>query len=414
MSSAFLRVLLVTCAVGLVSSQSLQCSTTQGVNSEALKFLAQKQVVIRNLPEKLNSTVCHSEFLNVGTCCELAGISKRVNDTVTYMAKKWTNYIERLGVFKNNVMKGAKKFAPLLSETFLEARIAKLNAVGAAARLMDVIPLIPRDEESAKDLRRWIDNFDLELNNYRKHGQKCFETLKLMRTNIYCAICSADAAKYASPQSQTTFRYKISRDSCAALSSSCFATWKFNFFVTTITQIVAAIKAKKLGPKAETTYRSDRYLSSDAIDTLRETFNRCQFNETTQFITCGNDIELDKYVARLCQLAFTANINNGYVEGDESVFNEVKDEVVEKLVDDEIGQNSRRRLQGTSEPNLCFEMVSIGTAYENILKNNSELVPGITVDTTAAAFGSTSDSRLLETLVSSIWAAALFVAVLIN
>lgn len=406
--------LLIISLWGSGSSQSLQCSLTQGVNSEALKFLAQKQVNIKNSPEKLNTTVCHSEFLNVGTCCDIAGVSKRINETISYMAKKWTSYIEKLGVFKNNVMKGAKKFAPFLSETFLQARVAKLNAVGAASRLMDLIPLIPKDEASAKEMKRWIENFDLELNDYRKQGQKCFDTMKTLRSNIYCAICSADSSKYASPQSQTTFRYKISRDSCAELTSACFVTWRFNFYVTTVTQLVAIIKAKSQGPKAESTFRSDLYLSSDAIDSLRETFNRCQFNEVTKFVTCGNDIELDKYISRLCQLGFIANKNNGYLEGDESVFNELKDDNSEKIVTDEIGQYSRRRLQSTPEPSLSFEMVSIGTVYDNILKNNSELIPGTTVDTTAAAFGSNSHSRILDTLLSSVWAVIIFIGVLIN
>ena len=379
-------IIVASVVISLSLQQSTQqCSTTSGPNSEALKYLSQKGLTLRNIPEKLDSTVCNGEFARVGTCCELEGMKSRILASHNGMLKKWSEYILQIGFFKGSVMKGVKKMLPYLNGKFLNGKIDQLNAVGAASKLTEVIAFMPTEDESASDLKKWAENFDAELAAYKQNGKGCFEKMRDVRANVYCAMCSADASLYTSPQSQMSFRYKISLDSCKEIANKCYSTWKFNFNLATLTQLIVVLKSKKLGKQSETNFRSDEYIGTSVIASLRNTFNKCILNDTTKTVSCGNDLELEKHLGRLCSIGIVGNKHLAYTEGDANVMTDLKNTNIEEVVESEVAMYARRRvLQSGSEPSIHFEVSTTSTFYANITKSDSEVVPAEIVDTSTA------------------------------
>lgn len=371
-------------------AQTNPCSTATGVNSEALKWLGNTGVYLNNELQFPNVTTCNGIFQANGTCCDVDSTVAKINTIHSKMVTKWSAYVDRL-VRVRALIPSLTKLAPLLTVTLMNSKIAQLNSVGASIRLNDILPAVPRDDASISSVVDVINNFENYISNFKQYGQTCFETLRNARANLFCAMCSANAADYASPQSEFSFRYRISNDSCTKIANDCFPAYKFTFLMTSAMQTLLVFKARLTGPRIRPLFRSEAALSSDAIASLYDVFNNCSFDINAVAMACGDNTNINMYRARLCTMGFLGNKHNGFIEGDSSIASDMDGMDVDNLINTEAVQN-KRRLQQTFEPALGVFVSTIGITFDDIHSTSTELLPAATIDTSTAGDSATSSA----------------------
>ena len=214
--------------------QPSPCNLNTGVNSEALKWMQKKGIVLSNDPIMINSTICNFEFMINGTCCQVDSLTARINKVNTDMKNRWTEYILKLASIRNNLVKGIRKIGPKLSELVINTIQSQANAYGSSVRFADILPLLPKEPASIASLKKWIEEFEKEVIAFRNQGKTCFNKLRDTRANIHCLMCSAKAGEYAQAQGASRFTYNVNRETCSDIVNSCFPVWKFNFNLLTL------------------------------------------------------------------------------------------------------------------------------------------------------------------------------------
>lgn len=364
-------------SIGMSAAQlPSACSTSAGVNSEAFSWLSKRgqDVQIYSTPNKTVPDVCNSLFVREGSCCDIVTLKTKISKVSSDITTRWTQYIGTLGKFRNVIMKALKKLAPFISANMIEGKIAQLNAVGASTKLVDILPLIPRDEDSLKKLVEYINGFEDKMKVYKEKAKGCYNILKSARSNIYCAMCAGNNKDFAKPQTSYEFVYKVDADTCQALVGNCLDTWKFNFNVLTMTQLLTVLKMKGKGTDASTSFRSQMFMNNDAIFEFRKAMNTCDMKDGK--IECSADADVN--VRKLCSLGFAANKHNGYVEGDASYIADIKDDadtVLEKLVETETTNLATKRLLATAvEPTIRIDVEDRTSNYPNLTKADTGIV----------------------------------------
>lgn len=375
MKSTIVCILLAT-SLGTSLAQAVSaCSTSAGVNSEAFSWLSRAGQDVQIYPtpsQNVTADICNGLFLSQGTCCETNSLKSKIFRVNTDIAKRWQQYIGTLGRFRNVIMKALKKLAPYINQQLIEGKIAQLNAVGASTKLVDILPLIPRDEESLKKVVAAINGFEDSFMVYKEKAKGCFETLKASRSNVYCAMCAGNNKDYAKPQTPYEFIYKVDQDSCKALLGSCFDTWKFNFNVLTMAQLITVLKMKSKGTDATTSFLSQNFMNNDAVFEFRKAMDACEIKDNQ--IACSADLDVN--IRKLCTLGFASNKHNGYVEGDASYISDIQaDDQLESLVETETRTLvTKRLLAGTVEPTITIDIEDRDTNYPNLTRTDTGII----------------------------------------
>lgn len=269
--------------------------------------------------------------------------------------------------------------------------------------------LMLSNTEQLNALKDMAEKFEDRLNQFKTQGKECFEAMKVARSNIMCLACSANAGSLVQSTDAASTLIKVSLGDCQALVGKCYPVWKFNFQLTTMTQYYAMLRIhEKKADRFDSKFKSAKELSESTLDKISSYFAQCDLNDKKE-IECPKTSEFSSMTniyKELCGFQFSANQENSYIEGDESVFADIDDNDEKEA--DKTAENEGKHAASIVHPPKIIPVkiisptiniarvlqnaesnfgISIeqGAAYKGLIGNtNSGILAGDSVDTSNA------------------------------
>lgn len=413
MRSRYLWCLVALMTISASLQQSVESCSTTDINNKKLfilQWLKGQNVVINESPVKPNSDACEGEFKNYGTCCEFNSVKNFNNKMNGNMVLKWKKYIGKLARIKNRFMNGLQKVAKMMNNKEIDARREKCKSdPKTKEKFANVDEMLPDKDSEVAAIQKVIGDFQEQLKMFKTQGKICFNAMRNIRANLMCMACSA--RNWIKDSSSTNSNILIDYTSCSGLVAKCFPIWRFNFQLTAIIQYAQLSIINKKGDKAGTKFKSDKAMSSSDLDKIKSVFSRCDLVNGATF-NCTDDVMTRDYTQRLCEILFSMNKQNGYVEGDESIDQDVEDT---DITDAETASEVIKRLLQTtvsdqSNYNVGVHVHTDSPSVFNLLNENTGLVPTESVETGYA--GDSSSSTAFKLAVSLALSFASFLAVI--
>lgn len=399
-------------ALCLAISVSLQtCSLTDALNTnkDVLNFLKNKGVAINSQPDtKVDSSICNGEFTANGTCCEVGSLRNFISQNNNNMILKWRNYIGKLARIKGKFASGFNKVAAKMNVKDIQNKMANVKSnPKIAAKFKNAPAVMPETSEEIVTLRSFFSNFNQEVQNFKTQGKICFDALKQARANVMCAACSDSASTFSQAQNSTSASYKIDQASCNALVAQCFSVWRMNFLITSMLQYISVNLSKKKGDKSDYLFKSQKTIPSDDLDIVKQVLYNCTVANSTNpnvtSLSCPNaTISAQNSTNILCTTLFSVTLENGYVEGDETIDAGVSDDDVQ-TADQNVDVPSRILADGDLDIGVAVAPGS-SSAFTNLNSNTNALIPAESV-TTSNAGDQPNFATLARTAVVSLVAA---------
>ena len=271
------------------------CNSAESTNpnSMALKWLASKGVQLLSTAEKPATDICGGEFKNVGTCCKLDTLTAYTAKVFEFQANKWRVYIAKLGRVRGKFIAGFKKIVTKINAKDIGNKMSLIASTNFSSKF-PYSKILPTDAAGVTALKDFTNNFDTQLATFKTQGKVCFEMLKKVRSNIFCAACSLGALNYTGNQTDTQIRFRITQQACTTVVSNCLPIWKFNFQLVTMMQYIDVLKAKTKGANAGSKFKSDMIITDDNQNIIKRIMNDCNSTGTglTANVTCGNAAEV--------------------------------------------------------------------------------------------------------------------------
>ena len=372
---------------------------TTNPNNRALNWLIQRGVQLHSTAEKPATEICGGEFKNVGTCCKLDSLQAFTTKVFDFQANKWRSYIVKLGRVRGKFVSGFKKIAAKINLGNIKNQWSLVTQTNFSGKF-PYNTILPKENNDLNALKDFVNNFDTHLAAFKTQGKMCFENLKKVRANIFCAACSLGALNYTANQTETQMRFRITEKACTTVVTSCLPIWKFNYQLVTMMQLITIIRAKAKGASAGSAFKSDLLINDVTQGIFRTIINDCSVNGTgsTAVVSCGNNGTVVQNIRSLCLNAISITQNNGLLEGDATFDEGLTDDDV-NVADSEITSGARL-LQSTPAP---ISDMSIGIqiaepnekAYENILADDL-IVPQGSVETSTAGDNVPSSSTIVR------------------
>lgn len=424
MSKNLISLCLLTILLGVSLQQTPEtCSlASTNPNQPVLNWLKRKNVTILEMPDKnVDKSICGGIWTEKGTCCKLDSIQEFIKKSNQRIADKWGRYMKRLTRIKTKLAKPFLKIIKSVKVTTLKSRIELMKV----NKKMDhsfskVYSIVPETKEQLESLQATMDGFDAKIQEFKTKGKECFDAMKTFRANMMCAVCSASASQYTKTQSDSEAMFKIDSASCSALVARCYPVWKFNFDLATMAQFFASLRAKfKAGNTVSSKFKSEKEVSTTDLETIKDDFAHCKPTSATDpTLTCDSAktkvVTVETVTARFCSKLLSVTQENSYIEGDESIDEDIDDkdaDEAEKTADETAKEETTSgpvasRILQTSDINIGVEVTNSG-AYQNLLNSNSGLVPQGSVESSTAGDSSASKSARIVA-VFSVMLACLF------
>ncbi len=378
------------------AAPSGSCALTGSPNSYALKWLTSSKGITHNSnPVKATTDICGGEFMSVGSCCQIDQLETYVKNTNTAMINKWKAFVDKLGRAKKLLPMFVKIAAKITSIDVLNKWTGVSSNNSLVSKFQYTLPLLPTTAVQVQEIKNWVAGFETNLAAFKTQAQTCFNSMRKLRANILCAVCSYNAYNYTDIQGASEFRYKIPVEQCGTIVGTCFPIWKFNFYLTSLMQYINVLKSKDKGSTAASVFNSEFKMTPDDIMQVRDAFAEC--NVTNMSLTCNGTTPNMTVVARLCSKIPIVQ-HNGYLEGDASFDEGLSDSDVES-VEPKIGVNARL-LQAAPTAESFIGLAPINTSvvsgYFNKSLSDDKIVPADTVDTSKAGDASASSGRIFN------------------
>ena len=314
---------------------------------------------------------------------------------------KWGKYIEKLSKVKGRFLGAFKKISEKMNKDDIKKKMTSIKSnLNIVDKFKQSEAMLPESDQDVTAMKDFVAKFEESIKNFRTQGRACFEAMKAVRANMICVACSAKASIYSETQSSTGAKFRINLDSCNTIVNSCFSTWKMNFQLNAMMQYIKVSISEKKKEKAENKFRSEKEVTVSDLTKMKEIFRSCTFDETSKKLTCGGTtINQEDASKTLCGNAISANNENGYIEGDESIDEDVSEDDV-KTADAEIS-TGKRVLQAAPTPSTNFDVgVTVdttagATTYANAASTTSGVVPTDSVSTATAGDVAASFAKVI-------------------
>ena len=400
----FIIVVSVCVLLGIVCTQApTTCSLTANENGQVLRWLKNKEVVLNDEPKIIqDATICNGEFAKSGTCCDVASMKLHIEKVNTKFVDKWSKYIKRLSRIKNKFENGFKKIAKKMNPNDVKN---KITGVISDQKLTDKFKsaqsILPSTDKEVIAMKEFVDKFSENIEIFKTQGKVCFEAMKVARANLLCAACSGRAGSLTTTQSSSEAKFRITLESCSNIVVKCFPVWKINFQLTSLMQYVIINNAKKKGDAACSGIKSEKEVSTSSLSRLKAAFSSCSLPKIGDTkLTCDSATStVDEITKNLCADAISANNDNAYVEGDESIDSDVSDDEVENT-DKDISE-AKRILQSVVASSFDIGVVVDGTntnTFNDLSSTNTAVVPSSTVTTSDAGNPQSSAAKIFTVL----------------
>ena len=173
------------------------CSTVEGPNQIALRWLRNSGVEILDQPLKVNGTMCQGDFNRVGTCCKPDKLVEFISKQNDIMVEKWKGYFTKLGRIRGKFLVGLTEVAKKINYKDLQQKVELLKSKGSTSgNFKNILADIPTSPNSTQAIKNSIMNFTANFNKFLSEAKGCFNMMKNTRANFYCAMCSYNANSY--------------------------------------------------------------------------------------------------------------------------------------------------------------------------------------------------------------------------
>ena len=406
------------------------CSTSDQNNANyyALKWLESQKVTLNTTPKNFTDTnICGGDWAKSGTCCDTDSLKTLIKSRNDAAVTRWTNFIGKLGRVRGKLLGGIKKLVTKLSIKDIKDRFAMISKFSAIAPKFSAVErMLPEVQAHIDMLKKWADDFEANIKNFKDQGKTCFDLAKRSRAALYCSLCSGAANSYTAPQNANEVNIKINLESCRTIVNACFPIWKFNFGLTSVLQYINVIKNAKKSDKADTKFTDGLGLSAVQVTDLKNSFAACNWDSGAKNVTCtkpvvvqqsntsngtngsnasnnssNSTVPLDQATSdnlvKLCKLAFTINKDNVFVEGSADAIDDLSDEDADEADKSAATPVSARLLQAATitEPTVGVTVdTNNGTTFASVT-TDSGLTPEASVTTTSAGDASSSSAGIV-------------------
>lgn len=396
-TSICLALLIVSAMVQQASSQNAPtCSlATSNPNSYALNWIKSKNVTISAEPNKnVDASICGGHWKSEGTCCDVESVKNFAKSNAEGFAQRWGKYVSRIARIKGKMLSAFKRIIKAYNSKGLTNKVNLMkNDKKVGNGFSKIYSMLPANDVEFNALKETAEKFEDKLKVYKEKGKICFDAMKVARSNLLCAVCSANAGGLTTSQSATEANIKISFADCSALVNKCFPVWQFNFELIAMTQFFALLRApKKTGDSVKSQLASQQDVSDMDIVTAKADFATCFIKEGETTLTCnktGSTLTVQDVSARLCTKLFTVNKANAYIEGDETVDSGIDDNDLKEAdataAEEEKGSNTVTAARVLQNAEITIGVTATETTtFSNLNADNSGLIPATSITTSNA------------------------------
>ena len=416
--SSFASKLLIAlaCALLLQISSQQNCSmigTGGSKNAYVLSYLKSKGVTIMDIPTKITDSALCGGLWNNGTCCDIASVKGYINTVNNKAVDNWKQYMSKLAKIRAKLIGPLKR---IFKASKLESFSRKINLMKADKEkygnsFSTMYALLPVSQQQLNTLIEYTDKFDEKLKDYQNQGKGCFNAMKTFKANIACAACSANASSYIASSSTNGANFVYNMEDCKYLLGKCFAVWKFNAQVVTMTQYFSMLrlKYKTATAKFESSLSMPQMIEGESLTMYAGLLAGCSLFGNNELSCQGIDarIQIDKVIPGVCTFNTIFDFQVGLIEGYAGIDSLITDDDIrdaEKTADDEVKEAATvpittnttaqtSRLLQTTATNLLImaspnttSSSTIGSVLDTgfMINANSGLVPDATVETSNA------------------------------
>ena len=368
--------------VGISSSDPCSFPTTIGVTWLIPKVpLDCSEIKLRE-----DSTTCIGEWDQYKTYCPSDKIKNYINTKIIGDSqKKWNSFIKSLSKYNSKIMAQVTAILGKLQSkksAFAELKKKSTNLAGCNISMFQ--------DSLVDDLKDFNTNFQSNLINYQANGQKCFETLRNVKSNVVCLYCSGrgDSILQTDPSDPAASpKLKLKLDACRKIISSCGKVFKFNFLLGKSIELVQSLRYNfGQSKKARSCNSND---DSSKLSSIKSAIVEC--------IDSGNVNSCKpEEVSTLCSKFISLSSHGKDGEGDSTLIEDedtedatdLSNRVTSKLAEAEQAHLTQKRLlqaAASSEIGVVDDGDATGVSSSFLLNANTGVVPNtVSVNTSNA------------------------------
>jgi len=400
----WISVLVLSIATSAILAQAAEVPTTSDLNCDlnrnpALRTfmtwagLTESQITLRE-----DQTMCKGEWSVYKSCCPAKEFQQYVSASIgSNPQANWHAYMAKIKEFRSGSLSKLKAvFNKIANNKQKWSQKAKNSAKKTGCDMTNF------SETTIERLKVFSQDYDKLQGEYKDNAARCFNDLKILKTNTACTVCSGRGWQMISTEDGSINSgskiFRIKAESCRKILDSCGKVFRYTYIFQEIIQMIQSLRSN-YGQSRKTRQCIDNF-DSYRHEQIGVAFAQC-IDGSVNTCTEPNAIILCKSFLKLGE-------SNKISEGDSTLLNdEIREDTdsTGSLIDNRILQAVDSGYSGYYEVVGDSSVNSVGS--NNLFNEGSGAVPNTAI---SVAYMADDSSNSLLVFVSSIMATLLLLA----